>query len=96
MKLITKLFLPVMLFSTLSLQSMAHDMDKKEMPAMTKEQREKMATMHEQVAKCLRSDKSAEDCHEEMKKSCMDMGEDNCPMMRHHKDMKKDMKKKSK
>lgn len=96
MKLITKLFLPVMLFSAVSLQSMAHDMDKKEMPAMTKEQREKMATMHDKMATCLRSEKSGEDCFEEMKKSCMDMGEDNCPMMRHHKGMMKDMKKKSK
>lgn len=94
MNLIIKLFLPMTLFSAISLQSMAHDMDKKEMPALTKEQREKMATLHEQMAKCLRSEKSPADCHEEMKKSCMDMGEDNCPMMHHHKDMKKGMKKK--
>lgn len=92
MKLITKLFLSVTLFGTVSLQSMAHDMDKKEMPAMTKEQREKMAAMHDKMATCLRSEKSGEDCFEEMKKSCMDMGADNCPMMRHHKDMKKKSK----
>lgn len=46
-------------------------------PPPTKEQREKMATAHEQVAACLRSDRAIEDCHAEMKK--MHDG-----MMHHH------------
>jgi len=37
-------------------------------PAPTKEQREKMAEAHEQMAACLRSDKAIEDCHKEMMK----------------------------
>lgn len=51
-------------------------------PAMTKETREKMATLHEQMAACLRSDKALADCHAEMKKSCHDsLGDQGCPMM---------------
>ena len=49
---------------------------------MTKEQREKMATHHESMAACLRSEKSMKECHEEMHKSCGEhMGKDACPMM---------------
>ena len=51
-------------------------------PALTKEQREKMATIHEQIAACLRSDKPISECHKEAMKSCQDtMGKDGCPMM---------------
>lgn len=51
-------------------------------PALTKEQREKMATIHEQMAACLRSDKPISECHKEAMKSCQDtMGKDGCPMM---------------
>lgn len=80
------------LLCAFSLQSSADYMtsDKKEMPKMTKEQREKMATLHDKMAACLRSEKAMPDCHQEMKKSCTEMGEENCPMMRHH--MKKGMK----
>jgi hypothetical protein len=50
--------------------------------APTKEMREKMATLHEQMAACLRSDKSIADCRGEMAKNCGDMmGEKGCPMM---------------
>ena len=54
--------------------------------ALTKEQREKMAVVHEQMAACLRSDKSLADCHKEAMKSCRDamMGKGGCPMMGHH------------
>ncbi len=48
---------------------------------VSKDTREKMATIHEQMAACLRSDKSIADCHSEMRKSCKDLGEDGCPMM---------------
>jgi len=38
--------------------------------APTKEMREQMATMHEQMAACLRSDKPVVDCRNDMMKSC--------------------------
>ena len=48
----------------------------------SKEMREKMATLHEQMAACLRSDKSITQCHTEMMTSCQDVvGKDGCPMM---------------
>jgi hypothetical protein len=61
----------------------------------TKEMREKMAAVHEQMAKCLRSDKSVEDCHHEMMKAHETMDgaawgrhEHDCDrMMRMHKHM---------
>jgi transcriptional antiterminator Rof (Rho-off) len=60
-------------------------------PAPSKEAREKMATMHEQMATCLRSDKLIATCHEEMMKSCHDtMGDKGCPMMGPHDHMMKD------
>jgi hypothetical protein len=53
--------------------------------APSKEQREKMATIHEQMAACLRSDKPIADCHKEAMKSCQDMmGKEGCPMMHEH------------
>ena len=54
-------------------------------PTMSKEQREKMAAIHEQMAACLRSDKSIADCHNEAMKSCQDaMGKDWCSTMHEH------------
>ncbi len=48
----------------------------------TKEQREKMAQLHEKMAACLRTDKPVHECHEEMMKACQEqMGQDGCPMM---------------
>lgn len=47
----------------------------------SREDREKMAKAHESMAACLRSDKTLDACHEEMRKSCDDSG---CPMMGHH------------
>lgn len=48
----------------------------------TKEMREKMALLHEQMATCLRSDKSIAECRAEMQKNCHDtMGNQGCPMM---------------
>jgi hypothetical protein len=49
-----------------------------------KEQREKMALVHEKLAACLRSDRSFADCHREMQSSHAEaMGEEHCPMMEH-------------
>jgi hypothetical protein len=51
-------------------------------PAPSKEMREKMATLHEQMAACLRSDKPMADCRTEMMKNCQSMmGDQGCPMM---------------
>lgn len=52
------------------------------MMEMTPEQRSDMATMHEKMATCLRSEKPMAECHKEMKASCHDkMGMEGCPMM---------------
>lgn len=51
-------------------------------PEMTKDQRAQMATVHEQMAACLRSDKTMSACHDEMKTACSAKnGENGCPMM---------------
>ena len=48
----------------------------------TKEMREKMALLHEQMAACLRSDKSLAECRAEMQKSCSGMmGDQGCTRM---------------
>ncbi len=48
----------------------------------SKEMREKMATFHEQLAACLRSDKPIAECHKEaMKHHHAMMGKEGCPMM---------------
>jgi|SRR5882672_10415239 len=49
-------------------------------PAPSKEMRAKMASAHEQLAACLRSDRPIADCHEEMMKQHDMMGHE---MMRH-------------
>jgi len=52
--------------------------------ATPKELREKMATVHDHMAACLRSDKPLTDCRSEMMKDCQDtMGKKDCPMMGH-------------
>lgn len=44
--------------------------------------REKMASMHEKMASCLRGTKSINECHDEMHASCQQaMGPGGCPMM---------------
>ena len=49
----------------------------------SREMREKMATFHERMAACLRSDKPIADCHTEMMKNAREvMGKDGCPMMK--------------
>lgn len=66
----------------------------KDMSKMTKEDREKMASVHEKHAACLRSDKSAEDCHKEMMSAHDEMGM-GCGMKhdKKHGKMKKEDKK---
>jgi hypothetical protein len=57
-------------------------------PELSKEMRAQMATVHEQMATCLRSDKSFHDCRSEMMNGCQQlMGEPGCHMMgmgKHH------------
>jgi hypothetical protein len=44
--------------------------------------REKMATVHEQLAACLRSDRPIAECHKEAMKQHQElMGKEGCPMM---------------
>jgi hypothetical protein len=50
----------------------------------SKEARAKMATMHEQMAACLKSDKKFSECHDQMMSSCPMMKDGKCPMMMHH------------
>lgn len=52
-------------------------------PAMSQEQRNKMADMHEKMATCLRSSKSFEECHKDMSTACK-ADKDACPMMMAH------------
>jgi hypothetical protein len=71
-----------MMFMTGAGGALAADAPKAEHAAPTKEVREKMATLHEQMAACLRSDKPIAECRTEMAKSCQDMmGKEGCPMM---------------
>jgi hypothetical protein len=63
-----------------------------EMKDLSKDDRAKLAEVHEKMASCLRSDKPMKDCHDEMKKSCDE--DKNCKdMMMHQMDHKKMMKK---
>jgi hypothetical protein len=55
---------------------------KSPMGTMTPEQRQQMASVHEKVAACLRSDRPVSDCQAEMMKGCQAaMGAGMCPMM---------------
>lgn len=57
----------------------------------SKEMRAKMASVHERMAACLRSDKPIADCRREMMKSCQKLlGEHGCPMMGMHDGMMND------
>jgi hypothetical protein len=52
------------------------------MPEMSATQRQEMATAHEKMASCLRSERAIKDCHKEMMAACKDsMGNNSCPMM---------------
>ena len=50
--------------------------------APSREMREQMATMHDQMASCLRSDKSITECRTVMKQKCQEMmGQQGCQGM---------------
>lgn len=85
----------ITLIALTSLNAFSADKEKghdKKMPMMTHEERLNMATAHEKMATCLRSDRSVEECHKEMMQACKDtMGKDGCPMMGKMHKMGKDM-----
>lgn len=68
-----------LLFSLLSSSAFSEDETKK--ISIRKEQRETMALGHEKMATCLRSDKSIEACHDEMRQSCKNMDDNSCSIM---------------
>lgn len=47
---------------------------------------ERMAQMHTDMAVCLRTNKSFEECHGKMMAECQKEGANGCPMMRAHMD----------
>jgi hypothetical protein len=66
---------------------------KMKMGAVTPTQRQSMATLHENMAVCLRTEKAIEDCRKEMMQSCKEqMGKNGCPMMEKMHGMKHGMK----
>jgi len=68
-----------------------HDISKMTMNP-TKEDREKMAKAHEQMATCLRSDQEFNVCHEAMRTECKSMMGGSCPGIEMGKGMHKGMK----
>lgn len=82
MKTLSNALISILLISGLNLQAQAKN-DKKNSPMIepTKEQRSNMASVHEKMATCLRSDKTATECRQEMRHSCQSMGDEACPMM---------------
>ncbi len=57
--------------------------------APSKETRESMAVLHEQMAACLRSDKPIAECRDEMRKACHEkLSDHDCPMMGMHDHMR--------
>ena len=67
--------------------AMPHDMSKMEMK-MSKEDREKMAAAHTQMATCLRTDQDLKACHEALHNECKSMMGASCSMMHMGKGMK--------
>ena len=70
-----------------------HDMSKMPMNP-SKEDREKMAAAHAQMATCLRSDQEFMQCHDALHKECQSMMGGSCPGMEMGKGMHKGMKQK--
>jgi len=70
--------------------------DKRDCPTPSKEDREKMAVAHEQMAACLRSDEPAVECHKNLAKSQHQMMQMmGCPGQKHmhpHEGSKSDTK----
>jgi len=72
----------VLIVSTVATAALAANPPATTSTGPSKETREKMAVLHEQMAACLRSDKSISDCRDEMRKNCQTtVGAQGCPMM---------------
>jgi len=70
-----------LLLTLFQVNAYAADKTKMKMRQWTPEQKLNMATVHEKMATCLKSEKSYEDCKMEMVQSCQSMmGKDECPM----------------
>lgn len=65
-------------FIIFSITLSVHAENNKNLRELNQDERQQMATMHEKVASCLRSEKTMSQCHEEMMKECP-MGE-SCTM----------------
>ncbi len=83
-----KMTLATVLVFTFSMVTAAFAAEKTKAPPqkpstqVTVEQRKNMASAHEKMAECLRSDKTIESCQKDMMQSCHEMmGKDGCPMM---------------
>ena len=94
----------IMLLATLALTNFAlpawaadsatpHDMSKMTMNP-SKEDREKMAAAHTQMATCLSSDQDFMQCHDALHKECKSMMGGSCPGMEMGKGKHKGMKQK--
>lgn len=94
----------IMLLVTIALTNLAmpawaadpvapHDMSKMTMKP-SKEDREKMAAAHAQMATCLRSDQDFMQCHDALHKECQSMMGGSCPGMEMGKGTHKGMKQK--
>jgi len=83
MKKITITTLALSITAAMMVGNLTFAADKKtESKAPSKEQRQQMATVHQKMAECLKSDKPMSECKSEMMKSCQEkMGKDGCPMM---------------
>jgi hypothetical protein len=71
--------------------SATHDMSKMTMNP-SKEDRDKMAIAHTQMAACLRSDQNFMQCHDALHKECQSMMGGTCPGMEMGQGMHKGMK----
>lgn len=72
----------VFIVSTAATVALAADLPTTTSTGPSRDTREKMAVLHEQMAACLRSDKSVADCRDEMRKNCRaTVGAQDCPMM---------------
>jgi len=68
--------------SAYSEETKSSKQNNKAMSEITPERRQNMASMHEKMAECLRSEKPMNECQTEMNKLCQEMmGKDGCPMM---------------
>lgn len=77
-----KIALMFLLLASNALHAESKNKNKMMLMEMTKEQRQTMASAHEKMASCLRSDTDLDTCRNEMMESCKNtMGEDGCKMM---------------